>query len=792
LLKSRLFMSLLNEVRAVCKTLVENGWGRFLIRISDLDISHYSQSNFGELLSRKLDRIDRTEPGLIDFAKEGERAIEPAQPARSLLFHVLASPAVLPPEVKKFPLLEQLEIIENYIYSVARRSIADVRACSGNAPLAIAVFTSEYRPAIQTVHQKHADMCYSRTGVARIGTASALYVPKHRGYSSIGPVVTEIHVVPARYSVYIAAALKGDFQDFGPMRPRKATPPGNKRRLSAQAAQNPSIDTGGQPVAPDDDRLFWVPIQKVFSGTECIRGMDLRLKFQFEHRNEKLRRLELYLQANGLISRYSAGVLNKFPFVVSGNRLVTMSTLGTGSIQVSPKAHPLVQEARLSSGVRIGFKVPPGSAVSGGAFRVPSRPGGGRPAPEYVYVRQQIQPNGRLGNLNGDPNVVQRINRGGYDAQLYLDHTGDGWLAGQCEELALSVPRMLAAYSVLAPPDLYPAVKQQDFFDWWTQSAPPDVHQTLFPDFEGPLPTEPLSDARLTANITFRKRITPMSSEPVFDSNDDTYTAIVSGLGSGKDQQLHLDSFDDKRVSVLPDGASGLFAPGWDVSIDQHDDENMPESVLHLSAYGGSVPFLEDARLCAAQSAFWPAVAPDTSRLYEPGRYPAVTPIPNSRLGWDGLKPPAVLRKRTLNRPGIIRFYSLSHTDYVLRAKGQDFDFRSIASVTVEEYELWSLLMARVYSAIGASSTQEKIRWAVATFDQAQKNDPNLVQAQRATGVTLTSPYYFFLIRPFCSTPSKNPLFVHVSFERSVIAFATPDRVLCKDTDNIGWMARDF
>jgi hypothetical protein len=478
--------------------------------------------------------------------------------------------------------------------------------------------------------------------------------------------------------------------------------------------------------------------------------------------------------------------------VITGDKLVTRSNLGRGSVRIVPNPHPLAQEARLNNGERIVFNVPSGGAVGGGAFRVPSRPGGGRPAPEYVYVRQEVESDGRLGNLNREQNVVQKVNRGKYNAQLYLDYTGDGWICAHCKELALSIPRSLAAYSVLAPPDLYPSVKQQDFFDWWTQSAPPEVRQTLFPDFEGPLPTEPLSDVRLTANLSFRKRSTAMTSEPVFDSSDDTYTAIVSGLGSGKDQQMQVDSFDDERVSVLTDGASGLFAPGWDVSMDQGDDDSSPAGVVHLSAYGGSIPFLEDARLCAAQSAFWPAVAPDTSRLYEPGGFPSVTPIPDSRLGWDGLKAPKVLRKRTPSNPGIVRFYSLSHSDYVLHSENQGFDFKSIGSVSVEEYELWSLLMARVYSIVGASATEDKIKWAVVKFDHASETDAALALAQKATGVVLTSPYHFFLIRPFCTTQSEDYLFVNVSFQRSVIAFATPDCVLYDDTDNVGWVARAF
>ena len=60
------------------------------------------------------------------------------------------------------------------------------------------------------------------------------------------------------------------------------------------------------------------------------------------------------------------------------------------------------------------------------------------------------------------------------------------------------------------------------------------------------------------------------------------------------------------RHAYLPDAASGLFAPGWDVSRDNG----------HLAPYGLGSPFPEDSKLCAPLSSFWPAVAPDASRTF--------------------------------------------------------------------------------------------------------------------------------------------------------------------------------
>ena len=54
-----------------------------------------------------------------------------------------------------------------------------------------------------------------------------------------------------------------------------------------------------------------------------------------------------------------------------------------------------------------------------------------------------------------------------------------------------------------------------------------------------------------------------------------------------------------------------MFAPGWDISVDGR--AGGPE---HLAAYGLGSPFPEDSKLCAALSAFWPAVAPDAARTF--------------------------------------------------------------------------------------------------------------------------------------------------------------------------------
>jgi hypothetical protein len=200
---------LIETVQAACRRLEAAGWAA-LLRQHGLDIL---APDLAAELARPLDRIDRSSPGFEDFALEGRRGIEAGQPAHSLLFHAFASPRVVSRRsasgetpLTDFPTPAEIEAVENYVYGVAPPSIEDLRARVGGAHLAVVVVAAEYRPAIGTVHRRHADMCYSRTGIARIGTEEPAYLPDARGYL---PFVDgnghRIRTIPCRYSAYVAA-----------------------------------------------------------------------------------------------------------------------------------------------------------------------------------------------------------------------------------------------------------------------------------------------------------------------------------------------------------------------------------------------------------------------------------------------------------------------------------------------------------------------------------------------------------------------------------------------------------
>ena len=136
-------MALLDDVRAVCGRLAAHGWAD-LLAAHGLDIE---APDLGRELARPLTGVDRDLPGFEDFAAEGLRGIEPGIPARSLLFHALASPNVTSGrdgrEFGAYPTPAELAAVENYVFGVRPPSPPDLLSRAGEAPLAVVVFALE-------------------------------------------------------------------------------------------------------------------------------------------------------------------------------------------------------------------------------------------------------------------------------------------------------------------------------------------------------------------------------------------------------------------------------------------------------------------------------------------------------------------------------------------------------------------------------------------------------------------------------------------------------------------------
>ena len=739
-------MSLIDDVKKVCDRLAPAGWHDLLLA-HGLDIT---ATDLKRELTKDLPAINRRLPGFEDFAAEGTKGIVGGDPARSLLFHALVSPNVVQginsTRLSAFPTLAEQDIVENYVYGVQPPSLDDLRAKSQQAPLAIVVFATEYRPAAETVHRRHADLSFSRTGVARLGTADPLYDSQNRGFvptRQIQGEVNSFHVLPARYAAYIAVQQQGDRTRFGPMR--------------FQAA--------------DSNKRFWVPLHKLFNGAECIRDVNLQVTLKSHHVNEKLRRIHLALPKSG----WGEPDISNPPFIFTNGIAEFSSNPDFGTGLLVPVVHAKLVEAATYQGKPLVFNVAPGSETLSSSLNIPAGSQGARHAPEYVHARHRILDNGQEENLNDRADVEAAVQAGGYTARHYLDFTGDGWIDAECPALAVAIPRRVPAYSLVTAPDFFDNCDQRELLEWTEQSVPAALRANLWK-----VNPETLADTRMSPNLQLKGAD--------FRSEDKTVSAIVTLLRAQLGQQ-RPSTAATQRHAYLPDAAAGVFAPGWDISFDVNT-----QNVSHLAAYGLGSPFPEDAKLCAALSTFWPAAAPDAARTFQPDpNWPTVSPLTDEEIGqsgtlpWDGIPGP---RRVVQAGRELVEYMDFSHADYVESALKQQFSLALTSQVDALEYESRVLAMARVYQALNITP-DARGRWSVLSFRRVPADLPELQQAQAATGTTLQGKLYRFEIyrhAPGFADPT-NPRKHLVPIRESVTLFVAPLTILLKRGAG-GWERR--
>ena len=743
-------MALLDEVRAVCGRLAPHGWAD-LLAAHGLDIA---AADLRAELARPLTGIDRDVPGFEDFAAEGRRGVQPGSPARSLLFHALASPNVTQrpdgQELGEFPSPAELAAVENYVFGARPPSLPDLLARAAEAPLAVVVFAVEYRPSSQTPHQRHADLVFSRTGVARVGTAEARYDGRRRGFlPRVDDDPHALRVLPARYAAYVAMRRAGDEASFVPLRFRRAS------------QQEPG----------DGSRQFWLPLHKLYTGTECIRGLDLTVALRARHVNEKIRRIHLALGPDASWNRPDT---DRPPFRFTGGiaALATDPELDPGT--VVPVPHPRLVEPAVYQGAPLTFRVPPNRPLSS-SLNIAAE-GLWRHGPEYVHVRSRVDDDGTETDLNSDPDVAEVVAAGEYRARHYVDFTGDGWVAAVVPELATLLPRRRNAYSLVTAPDFFPSTDQRELMEWTAQRVPSRFRRTIWR-----ITPDPLSDERFAPNLTL--------TGSGFRADDDTVTAIVALPLSPPVRPTRLEISRTDRHSHLPDDAAGVFAPGWDISVDGR--AGGPE---HLAAYGLGSPFPEDSKLCAALSAFWPAVAPDAARTFAPQEdWPTVAPLTDEEIGivgnlpWDGVPGPFVVR---IGDDDVVDYPSLDHTDYVANSLRGAFTLALTGAIEEQEYQSRVLAMARAYDALGVDTQQpffevvrDKARWSVLSFRGMDPADPAAAAAAGQAGVELTAPLYRIEVflhgapRPHATDIARK----HVTARRRVELLVDPLSVLSRE-----------
>jgi hypothetical protein len=674
-------MALIDQVRRIVNRLAPRGWEALLARHG----LRLRAPNLARELGRVLPDIDRNIDGFRDFTRAGRRAIEPGKPAASLLYHALASPDVHPtPRGRRarpedYPTLDDLDVIENYIYSLRREEIRLV-----GDDLMVAVFAYQYRPGSHSPHGYHADLAFSRTGLARVGTRGARYDPAKRSFWPVPRGAgNAVALMPARYGVFLARERTTTKRD----------PVLGRRREDAV-------------------RTFLFPVHKLFPGTECVRDADVRIDFTEYHRTEKLNRIH----AVAGIELAAGFRLDEPPFVRDSRTsrdLVDLQPVGAAAqpatvLLVPRRSNEMVRYAtqfndRSRRNEIVRFVVPKENDDSGPENRYvtsleiePEGEGVVRNAPEYVNIRHQVHradaARPRVEDLNGleAGEFARRLRRGGYEAAHFVDDTCEGVVGVSVRGLPRVLPER-PAYSLVTAPDFFPLADQVEIARW-VRNLPDREH------FEEGAP-DPLSEGRRPINPALHHPGRP--SERAFAAEEETVVAVLGTppLSRGR----HAVQAKKQFVSFLPDGGSNEFAPGWDVSLGGDDEDSF------YAAYGLGSPFPEDVKLCAALNSYWPAVAPDAARTfrglygdardkdtmlhtaiplldeelgYHP-RHPKVRQrVVHARRGWDGEYGPFFEpRGRTL----WINYADIERSDYVGNLRTHGFDLRFLAPLDSPE-----------------------------------------------------------------------------------------------------------
>ena len=674
-------MTLLNEVQIILNKLSENGWHKLLNDAANLNIK---AGNLEEELLEKPLNIDRTFPGFKEFALEGNRGISPGKPAHSLLYHVMASPLVLwsnkqkTEELSYFPSLEEIETIENYIYSVSKIKLEDLSMEYGRKNISIVIFSNQYRQAVDTPHKNHADLVYSRTGISRVGNDESFYDSKNRSFSSVSTDKNKVRALPSKFNAYLAVKEKGSRNNLG-------------RRYG------PNLDIDFTNVPNDDKLSVWVPIHKLFQGNECIIGENIEFSLFAKHKNEKLKKIHQYLSTSfDLDSGSKPNDRNSFPFSFE-DQIATFN-----HNFVNPIVHPSIISAATLDGEKYtfnkNFTLPhkrgniyelekDDNTIATYSSSLEFRPaqtkntvstyaaGSQRSVPEYAHARTKII-NGEETDLNKESNLISKIAQENYQALHYVDYTGDGFVGVKLSSIIsneLLRVEVVNAYSIVAPPDYYPNCDQAEIFD---DSSLNGIWSR---------PPQTLADLRIHPNIQTFPEL-KYSDMDIFD----TSTCLIPGIRSSISESTGLETNSENRISYLTDAAAGVFAPGWDTSFDYLD--RTPNKIPHLSAYGLGSPFPEDAKLCAAISSFWPAVAPDIARSFWPDATFRKTSIPltdseigsDGSIGWDGEQGPII---ESINGDIVINYTKFEYVDYTINALNNSFDYHKLNNLNSYEYK---------------------------------------------------------------------------------------------------------
>ena len=682
-----------------------NGWTTYLKDTLGVNLSLTGDALKAELVKdldatrlRKL--MDSPESGFDDFA--GMHMVKPGFPAFSLLYHALASPRVRPSIVTAYPALEQLDVLENYIYSLVEwEHLKTIYEVNANSDLVLAVFAYEYRPAFKTPHHEHADLVFSRTGVARVGQHNYNFDRINRCFTNQpkdGIPVEQAAVVPARYGLFLAKRVKSD-----------------QCNLMTTGIYKPGDKFDDR---EDNKRSFLQPIRKVFHN-DALFG-EAKLNFSEAHKSEKLAKLVEHTD----LKFYN----NLKPTVRTSTQLIVQDpkvTNAGSTFLVVSKPEPLIRISK-EGNKPVYFLVPamiPGEdgysrnryftsyntqevqdvellvPTPAGYNKIPNQYTEPRTQPLFLNITHEQDTLIASGyrEVTKDATFDTRLNDGMYQSPLFEDSICEGVVNAQIvtnvDALRGMNTGVLPAFSIVTAPDFFPQV---DNFDLMTYDVAPGTAVNISNFYEGGLAS--LATARLTPNPDLL---------PTMDLAD-TYTAVLSHKSKAGTPAAQTGRFKNPSLpkgymvsGFLPDVASSVFAPGWDITYSA-DKPGSPD--VYLSTEGLGSPFVEDMKLCAAANGMWPASSPDAARTYQGSLDPwsrNATAIPllddelgfhknspaglmmgKETFGWDGVQGPFL---KNINGKWKVNFADVGRADVVQNALDGNVDLSKLRMLTSGE-----------------------------------------------------------------------------------------------------------
>ncbi len=689
-----------SDFRQLLEWMKANGWTGYLQQALGVNLELNGEDLKKELIKElnesKLSALRQNEQsGYDDFS--GEKLIQPGFPAYSLLYHTVASPRVRPEGIKEYLSLSQIDLLENYIYALCDwEQLISIYAGSNNE-LVLAVFAYEYRPAFKTPHHAYADMVYSRTGIARIGNEPLHYDKLNRCHTAKPADVNRVKnaaVMPARYGLYIARKVKN---------------------TNISLVKSPVAKTGDiHDDSKDAAKYFLQPIRKIFNDDELISGAALN--FNEMHKSVKLQKLSLstgiVMKSHKPQPRFSKDLIEQD---------YTLRNPGSSFLVIS-QHNDLIRPAR-ENGEILFFKVPKHAVdndeydnryftalatqkvedvelleTNKRLYRSYNKYLRPRNQPLFVNITNKIKQDTIYAPLKKtlDHAFENEMKAGTYFAPLFEDSICDGNVTADTTRFNLGKikgigSKCLPAFSVVTAPDFFPQVDPLDLeiFD----IAPGHDKESHF--YEGGVAS--LASARIKPN--------PKMINTKADATADTYLAVLSGSkkqNTGVSVQrlaVYKNPASERGYEIssfLPDVASSVFAPGWDVTYCGIKGD------IFIGTEGLGSPFIEDMKFCSALNGMWPATSPDAARTFQGSgetdyRNPTAVPLLDHEIGicgdgpagkfheswgWDGEQGPYLEKKKDKWK---INFTDMGRADAVNNALDGKIDMSQLRTLKSAE-----------------------------------------------------------------------------------------------------------